>query len=156
MNKIQRINLFKKCLKHLAEESIGGIIHFYTKEAIQGPPNGCLVQFAGGTEGLACDIPIIWLSKEEIEKIKKLPEFFEAKEIGSYQAYFNISDKEIEKMANLAEKIFTEVYNLPENYDVIVEYTIDQKTGIRIYPDGSEEKISWVKESLLRKLKLLW
>ncbi len=154
MDKKQRINLFKKCLRKVAKEAIGGLIHFYTKEALQGPPNGHLIQFAGGTEGLACDIPIAWLSEKEIEKIKKLPEFFEAKEIGSYQAYFDISDEEIEKMANLTEKIFTEIYNLPENYDVIIEYTIDQRTGTRIYPDGKEEKINWIKESLLRKLKI--
>ena len=52
-------------------------------------------------------------------KNQKLPEFFEAKEIGSYQAYFGISDEEIEKMANLTEKIFIEIYNLPET----VSYT---------------------------------
>jgi len=155
MDKAQRINLFKKCLKNVAEGSMGGLIHFYTKEALQGPPNGCFVQFAGGIEGLACDIPIIWLSKEGIEKIRKLPEFFEAKEIGSFQAYFGVSDEDIEKMVNLTEKIFTEIYNLPLNYEIIAEYTINQKTGIRIYPDGKEEKINWIKESLLRKLKLI-
>ena len=57
-------------MKHVAEESIGGIIHFYTKEATQGPPNGHFIQFAGGTEGLACDIPVAWLSEKEIKKSK--------------------------------------------------------------------------------------
>lgn len=97
MNKEQRIKLFKKCLSKVAKEAIGGLIHIYTKEVLQGPPSGYFVQFAGGTEGIACDIPIIWISKKEIEKIKKLPEFFEAKEIGSYQAYFSTGDDEIEK-----------------------------------------------------------
>lgn len=58
-------------------------------------------------------------------------------------------------MANLTEKIFTEIYNLPENYEVIIEYTLDQRTGIKIFPDGKEGKINWIKESLLRKLKIL-
>ena len=57
--------------KKIAKEAIGGLIHFYTKEAPQGPPNGHLIQFAGGTEGLACDIPIAWLSEKEIEKNQK-------------------------------------------------------------------------------------
>ncbi|MHA1833019.1 MAG: hypothetical protein ACTSV7_03440 [Candidatus Baldrarchaeia archaeon] len=65
--------------KKVAKEAIGGLIYFYTKEALQGPPNGHLIQFAGGTEGLACDIPIAWLSEKEIEKNQKTTRILRSK-----------------------------------------------------------------------------
>ena len=90
---------------------------------------GRFVQFVGGKEiGLICDIPLAELSNVEKNRLVSLLKFSgeehlnDAGECSAYQiAYEN---KEVDKAAELADRIFIEVFMLPSDYNVKAEISL--------------------------------
>jgi len=87
----------------------------------ENPESGRFIQFALiGRDGLICDVPLTMLSREEEEKIRALmPETsrdMETGELLSYQRWFDVH--ELYSAAELAERIFTQIFGLPPNYEL--------------------------------------
>ena len=91
------------------------------------------VQFACSKEEelLICDIPLQELSKDEEKRLIEIEEFsggegsedVKTGEQISYQAIFDKGD--IERAADLTERIFIRVFGLPHDYDVSVALNLE-------------------------------
>ena len=120
MNKEQRSKVFKTNLRKLANEKGNGSFVIFEAEHEK------FVQFAGGKEmGLLCDMPLAELSKDEQERLLILNEFASqegsvdanTQERISYQTEYD--EQDADKAAELAEKIFIQVFRLPASYSIV-------------------------------------
>ncbi|MBS7619842.1 hypothetical protein KEJ21_04255 [Candidatus Bathyarchaeota archaeon] len=88
--------------------------------------SGKFIQFAIFESGgiIVMDIPLIELSSLEIEDLISIFDASvawdrQSNEYVSIQKFFDV--KEVDKISNIIEKIFTEVFNFPENYRISIE-----------------------------------
>lgn len=123
MEKEARLEMFKTNLtKLIMEGKEGSVVIFDTPEKY--------VQFAGCKGWMACDIPTSQLTKDEEKRLLNLKQFSDAEcatdaktgETISYQSHFE--EEGVDEASELVEKIFTEVYRLPQDYDVKAELNL--------------------------------
>lgn len=88
--------------------------------------SGKFIQFAIFESGgiIVMDIPLIELSSLEIEDLVSIFDASvawdrQSNEYVSIQKFFDL--KEVDKIPSIIEKIFTEIFNFPENYRVSIE-----------------------------------
>jgi len=83
------------------------------------------VQFSLCEEGLLCDVPLIELTKDEEDRVKQVIGEREAAidpvtgEVVSYRR--RLKRSEVDRAAEITEKIFMEVFRLPESYKLRCE-----------------------------------
>lgn|GEM_PF-4165793 len=65
------------------------------------------------------------LTTDEEERLRKLREFYRHDYGSHYTYHAKLSRYEIEKAAELAEKIFVDVFKLPQDYEVKVELNLE-------------------------------
>ena len=127
MKKKERLKIFKDNLRKLVKEGNEGSFVVFDATAEK------FVQFAGSKEEelLICDIPLQELSKDEEKRLIEIEEFsggegsedVKTGEQISYQAIFDKGD--IERAADLTERIFIRVFGLPHDYDVSVTLNLE-------------------------------
>ena len=114
MKRNERTNQIKTALNRLVEEGTEGSFLIF-----ENPKTEKFVQFAF-VDGLICDIPLAELSREEENKIKSImgegARDVETGKSVSYQKWFE-SDK-IDKAVEFVEKIFINIFKLPESYRI--------------------------------------
>jgi len=122
MNRKERLTIFNTNLREIVKERREGSF------AIFNASHDKFVQFAGDKEmGLVCDIPLTELSEDEERRLLALEEFATQKgavdanteEQISYQASYEKED--VNKAAELTERIFIQVFKLPVNYSIVAE-----------------------------------
>jgi len=126
MKREERLEIFRCNLSKLVEEGDEGSFVIFDVAT------GKFVQFVGSKEEggwMICDIPLQELSKDEEKRLLAIEEFLHSEGIDaetgvkiSYQAWFGKDD--VEKAAEITERIFTEVFRLPDDYDVNVSLNL--------------------------------
>ena len=131
LHKNERLKIFRKNLIKLATQGKEDRFCFVIFEVMSEK----FVQFADikdkDARFLTCDIPLQELSEEEekrlqcLELFEKTPNYLESGEIASYSYVADFDYEEIEEAANIAERVFIQVFHMPPNYEINVELNLE-------------------------------